>query len=129
MTQTNELLESRYGQKSTGRKYLIIGAVSLLAVIFFSFAIYSSFIGKPMASIQLTSYEQLDANHIKGNFTALTGNQAASCVFKASNAAGAIVGYSEVQIPAHNSDSKALSIVVKTVVPASVLSADECSIK
>jgi hypothetical protein len=129
MTQTTELLESRYGKKSSGRRYLIIGAVSAVAIVFFSFAIYASFIGKPMASVQLTSYEQIDANHIRGNFTALTGNQAASCVFKASNAAGAIVGYSEVEIPAHNSDGKALSIVVKTVMAASVLSADECSVK
>jgi hypothetical protein len=50
-------------------------------------------------------------------------------VFKAYNAAGAIVGYSEVYIPANNDDTKALSIVVKTVVPASVMRADGCSVK
>ena len=129
MTQTNDLLAKRYGKQSFARKPWLIATISLVAVVFFSFAFYASFFAKPVASAELTSYEQLDANHMKGNFTALTFESPASCVFKAYNSAGAIVGYSEVQIPANNDDSKALSIVVKTVVPASVLKADGCSVK
>ena len=129
MTQSKDLLQARYGKQNSKRKPWVIVASSLVAAIFFGFAIYASFFGKAVASAELTSYEQLDANHMKGNFTALTLGQPATCVFKAYNAAGAIVGYSEVYIPANNDDTKALSIVVKTVVPASVMRADGCSVK
>jgi hypothetical protein len=129
MTTNNELLAERYGKKVGKRKPWVIAGVTILALTFFSFAIYASFIGKPIASVEVTSYETQDANHIKANFTALTGEQPAACVFKAYNDAGAVVGYAEVQIPAHNDDTKALSIVVKTVVEASVLRSDSCSVK
>lgn len=129
MTQSKDLLQARYGKQNSIRKPWVIVASSLVAAIFFGFAIYASFFGKAVASAELTSYEELDANHMKGNFTALTLDQPATCVFKAYNAAGAIVGYSEVYIPANNDDTKALSIVVKTVVPASVMRADGCSVK
>ena len=119
-------MESRYGRKATKRNPFVIGIVSVIAAIFFSFAIYASFIGKPLASVELTSYEVIDAGHIRGNFFALTGDKPASCVFKAYNTAGAIVGYSEVLIPAYNDDSKPMSTVLKTVVQASVLKADGC---
>lgn len=129
MTQTNELLARRYGSQSGPRKGVVIALVSLLAVIFFSFAIYANFFGKPVASVEVTSYEQLDAHHMRANFTALTRDQPAACVFKAYTAAGAIVGFTEVEIPANNDDTKALTIVVKTVAGASVLRADGCSVK
>lgn len=129
MTQTNELLEQRYGNRNGISKRWVIFGVAIVAIIFFGFAIYASFIGKAVASAELTSYEQLDATHIKGNFTALTFDKPATCVFKAYNAGGAIVAYSEVEIPANNDDTRALSIIVKTVMPASVLKAEGCSVK
>ncbi len=129
MTETNDLLESRYGRKSGGLRVLLISFVSALVVVFFSFAIYASFIGKPMASVEVTSYEQLDAHHMKANFTAFTGDKAAACVFKAYNTAGSVVGFTEVEIPANTNDTKALAVIVKTVVAASVLRADGCSVK
>ncbi|MEY4276101.1 MAG: hypothetical protein RIS26_564 [Actinomycetota bacterium] len=129
MSQSQDLMESRYGRKTTKRSPLVIGIVSLISAIFFSFAIYASFVGKPLASVELTSYEAIDAGHIRGNFFALTGDQAASCVFKAYNTAGAIVGYTEVLVPAHNDDTKPMSTLLKTVVQASVLKADGCSVK
>ena len=129
MSQSNDVLQERYGRSTEKRKPWVVVGVALLASVFFSFAIYASFLGKPVASAELTSYEQIDATHIKGNFTALTGDTPATCVFKAYNAAGAIVGYSEVLIPANNDDTRVLSIVVKTVVPASVMKADGCSVK
>jgi hypothetical protein len=129
MTKTNDLLERRYGRKSGGRKVLVISLVSVLALVFFSFAIYASFIGKPVASVEVTSYEQLDIHHMKANFTAFTGDKSAACVFKAYNTGGSVVGFAEVEIPAHNDDTKALSVIVKTVAGASVLRADGCSVK
>ena len=60
MTQTEDLLAARYGRKSGGRKVLVISFVAALVVVFFSFAVYASFIGKPVASVEVTSYEQLD---------------------------------------------------------------------
>jgi hypothetical protein len=129
MTETNDLVKSRYGRKTGVRSRLTFGAITLLALVFFGFAIYASFIGKPLASVEVTSYEQIDSNHIRANFTAMTGNQPAACVFKAYNAGGAIVGYSEVKISANNDDTKALTVVVKTVVAASILRADGCSVK
>jgi hypothetical protein len=129
MTKTNDLLERRYGRKSGGRKVLVISLVSALALVFFSFAIYASFIGKPVASVEVTSYEQLDIHHMKANFTAYTGDKSAACVFKAYNAGGSVVGFAEVEIPANNDDTKVLSVIVKTVAGASVLRADGCSVK
>jgi hypothetical protein len=129
MTETNDLLERRYGRKSGGSRVLSISLVSALTLVFFGFAIYSSFIGKPVASVEVTSYEQLDIHHMKANFTAYTGDKSAACVFKAYNAGGSVVGFAEVEIPANNDDTKALSVIVKTVAGASVLRADGCSVK
>ena len=129
MTETNDLLKSRYGRKSNAPKPLTIVVVSVLVLVFFSFAIYASFIGKPQASVEVSSYEALDEHHMKANFTAYTGENPAACVFKAYNDGGSVVGFSEVEIPANTSDAKPLSIVVKTVVAASVLRADGCSVK
>lgn len=129
MVETTELLANRYGGAARRRKPWVIVATSLLAAIFFGFAIYASFVGKPLASAELTSYNQVDEGHMVGNFTALTGAQAASCVFKAYNGAGAIVGYAEVDIPANNPDTKALSVTVKTVLAASVLKVEGCNVK
>ena len=129
MNQNTDLLESRYGRKSGTPKPQTIFMVSVLVLVFFTFAIYASFFGKPQASVEVSSYEMLDEHHMKANFTAYTGDKPAGCVFKAYNAGGSVVGFSEVEIPANNSDSKPLSIVVKTVVAASVLRADGCSVK
>lgn len=129
MTETNDLLESRYGRKSGGRRILVISFVSALIVVFFSFAVYSSFIAKPVASVEVSSYEQLDAHHMKANFTALTRDKAAACVFKAYSAGGSVVGFTEVEIPANTDDTKALAVIVKTVSEASVLKSDGCSVK
>lgn len=129
MSQTPNVIADRYGKKKGKPSVWTIVLTSILATGFFAFAIYSSFIGKPLASVELTSYRAIDNNHIEGNFTALTGNQAASCVFKAYAARGVVVGFVEVEIPANNSDSKALKVVVKTLEPASVLRADGCSAK
>ena len=129
MTDTNDLLQHRYGRNAGSRRVAVISLVSALALVFFSFAIYASFIGKPVASVEVTSYEQLDAHHMKANFTAFTGDKPAACVFKAYSAGGSIVGFAEVEIPANNDDTKALAVIVKTVVAASVLRADGCSVK
>lgn len=129
MTQTEDLLAARYGRKSGGRKVLVISFVAALVAVFFSFAIYASFIGKPVASVEVTSYEQLDSHHMKANFTALTGDKPAACVFKAYSTGGSVVGFTEVEIPANTDDTKALAVIVKTVVAASVLRADGCSVK
>ena len=129
MTDTNDLLERRYGRKSGRSRVLVISLVSALTLVFFGFAIYSSFIGKPVASVEVTSYEQLDIHHMKANFTARTGDKPAACVFKAYSAGGSIVGFAEVEIPANNDDTKALAVIVKTVAGASVLRADGCSVK
>ena len=129
MNQNTDLLESRYGRKSSAPKPLTIVVVSVLVLVFFSFAIYASFFGKPQASVEVSSYEMLDEHHMKANFTAYTGDKPAGCVFKAYNAGGSVVGFSEVEIPANTSDTKPLSIIIKTVVGASVLRADGCSVK
>ena len=129
MSQTSDLLAERYGKQNRSPKVWIIAGITVIAVIFFSFAIYANFVAKPVASAELSSYETVDATHIRGNFTALTFDQPASCIFKAYNAGGAIVGYSEVEIPANNSDAKPLGILVKTVVEATVLKVEGCSVK
>lgn len=129
MSQTNELLTKRYGGASTTPKPLTIVLASALLAIFFGFAIYASFFAEPPASVKVSSYKQLDENHIQANFTAYTGNKPAACVFKAYTAEGVIVGFIEVQIPPNNDDTRALSVVLKTVVGADVLKADGCSVK
>lgn len=129
MSQTPDLMAARYGKKKGKTSVWTIVLTSAIAVTFFSFAIYASFIGKPLASVELTSYQAIDENHIEGNFTALTGDQPASCVFKAYATRGVVVGFVEVEIPANNSESKALKVVVKTLEPASVLRADGCAVK
>jgi hypothetical protein len=129
MSQTNNLLAERYGRKPTKVRPLTALLIAVAVLGFFGFAIYASFIGKGLASVEVTNYQNVDANHIAADFTALTGSQPASCVFKAYDDAGSVVGFSEVAIPANNSDSRVLRIVVKTVVPASVLKADSCSVK
>lgn len=129
MTESNDLIAERYGSAAGKRRPLVIGFVSALLLAFFSFAIYSNFFGKPVASVEVSSYEKLDIHHIKANFTARTGDKPAACVFKAFDTAGATVGYAEVEIPANNDDTKALSVVVKTIAAAAVLRADGCSVK
>ena len=129
MTKTQDTLANRYGRKDGRLSPLSITIASVLLTVFFSFAIYSSFLAMPAASVSVTSYENLDEHHMKANFTALTGEQPAVCVFKAYNSGGALVGYSEVLIPANNDDSRALETVVKTVVTAAVLKSDGCSVK
>lgn len=129
MTQTEEVLAKRYGRKSGRLSPLAITIASVLLVTFFSFAIYSSFLAKPAASAVVTSYENQDQHHIRASFTAFTADRAAVCVFKAYTTGGSLVGFSEVEIPANNDDTRALEIVVKTVVAASVLKADGCSVK
>ena len=129
MTQTNDLLAERYRGNSGKGRPLVIGFVSVLVIVFFSFAIYANFFGKPVASVEVSSYEKLDIHHMKANFTAHTGDQPAACVFKAFDTGGATVGYAEVEIPANNDDTKALSVVVKTIAAAAVLRADGCFVK
>ena len=126
---TTPKLAARYGQRSSKlRPQTVILSVSLL-LVFFGFAIYASFIGKPVASVELTSYEQIDGGRILGNYVARTGNQPASCAFKAFATRGSVVGFVEVEIPANNSDTKALQVVVKTIEPATVLRSDGCHVK
>jgi hypothetical protein len=128
MAQTTKM-DERYGRRSSKLRPSTIVLASALLLGFLIFAIYSSFIAKPLASVEVTSYQQVDANHILGNYTALTGPEGASCSFKASAARGNVVGFVEVQIPANNSDKKALQVIVKTLEPASVLRADGCLVK
>lgn len=129
MTETHDLLAERYGRGTSKRNPLVIGFVGALLITFFSFAIYANFFGKPVASVEVTSYEKIDIHHIRANFTARTGDQPAACVFKAFDTGGTTVGYAEVEIPANNDDAKALSIVVKTISAAAVLRTDGCSVK
>jgi hypothetical protein len=129
MSENQDILASRYGRKSGKLSPTSIAVAAVLLTVFFSFAIYSSFFAKPAASVEVTSYQKLDDHHVQASFTAFTADKPAACVFKAFNDSSSIVGYAEVQIPAHNDDTKALQIVVKTVVPASVLRADGCSVK
>jgi cell division septal protein FtsQ len=128
MAQTTKM-DERYGRRGSKLRPSTIVLASALLLGFLVFAIYSSFIAKPLASVEVTSYQQVDANHILGNYTALTGPEGASCRFKASAARGNVVGFVEVQIPANNSDKKALQVIVKTLEPASVLRADGCRVK
>ena len=129
MTETETNLDARYGRKNGKLSPLQLTVAVVLLTAFFGFAIYSSFLAQPAASVSVTSYEPLDEHHIQASFTAFTADKPAACVFKAYSSGGALVGYSEVKIPANNDDSRALEIVVKTVVAASVLKADGCSVK
>lgn len=122
-------LDERYGRSKNevSKTTLVLVALALLA--FFTFAIYSTFIAKPLASVEVISYKKIDDTHMRGNFTALTGDQPSSCSFKAYAARGNVVGFVEVEIPANNSDKLALQVIVKTLEPASVLKADGCRFK
>jgi len=122
-------IENRYGspKKRYGRTSLIVG-ISLLAG-FLGFAIYSNFLAESQASVEVTSYNIVDASHMSANFTAFTGSKAATCVFKAYNANGVVVGYSEVEVPANTTDSQKLQTVVKTVIPAVTIKSDRCIVK
>lgn len=129
MSEKTANLEERYGRSDnkvgTTTKFLVL----LALLSFFSFAIYSTFVAKPLASVEITSYKKIDNTHIRGNFTALTLDRAASCSFKAYAARGNVVGFVEVEIPANNSDKLALQVIVKTLEPAAVLKADGCRVK
>jgi hypothetical protein len=129
MSQKQTVLESRYGKQRTKTGWIGITIAAVSAVTFFTFAIYASFIGKPVASVELASYHQLDKNHMEGSFTALTADKPASCVFKAYSTRGTVVGFAEVGIPANQSDAQALKVVVKTLEAATVLRTDGCSVK
>ena len=129
MTKTEDVLAARYGKKKTGGRVAVLGFVGILLSLFFGFGIYWNFIAKPVISIELLSFEPVDANHISGKYTALTGEQAGTCVVKAFDNAGQIVGYSEVQLPAGTSDKVVSEVIVKTVLPATIMKADSCSVK
>lgn len=129
MSETATLLENRYGKGSRKLGPAAVAIIVISTLLFFGFAIYSSFFGKPVASIEVTSYQKLDENHIQANFTAFTASQPAACVLKAYDTGGSIVGFAEIAIPANNDDTKALTAVVKTVAGASVLRADGCTVK
>lgn len=122
-------LDERYGRSKNEVSKTTLVLVGIALAAFFTFAIYSTFIAKPLASVEVRSYKKLDATHMRGNFTALTGDQPASCSFKAYAARGNVVGFVEVEIPANNSDKLALQVIVKTLEPASVLKADGCRVK
>jgi hypothetical protein len=129
MSEKTTKLEERYGRSENKFSLTTKVLAALALVAFFSFAIYSTFIAKPLASVEVTSYEKIDDTHIRGNFTALTGDLAASCSFKAYEAKGKVVGFVEVEIPANNSDKLALQVIVKTLEPAAVLKSDGCRVK
>lgn len=129
MGTSQNLLEERYGRKKTGGRIFVIIFVSVLALAFFSFAIYSSFFGKPVGSVELLSYSASDSNHMTGKYTALTDSKSVSCVFKAYDTNGVVVGYLEQEIPANHSDKITETVVVKTVLQASILKADACGVK
>ncbi|MEY4398472.1 MAG: hypothetical protein RLZ53_1048 [Actinomycetota bacterium] len=129
MTKTDDVLAARYGKKKSGGRIAVLGFVGVLLTLFFGFGIYWNFIAKPDVSIELLSFAPVDANHISGKYTALTGDQAGTCVVKALDGSGQIVGYLELEIPAGTSDKVAYEVIVKTVVPASILKADTCSVK
>jgi len=122
-------LNDRYGRSDRKLRTSTKVLAGVLLASFLSFAVYASFIAEPAASVELASYEQVDANHIAGNYTAFTASKRASCVFKAYATRGNVVGFVEVEIPANHSDKKALQVVVKTLEPASVLRADGCTVK
>jgi len=125
----NTNLDERYGRSNRKLRPSTLVFVGVLLAGFFGFAIYANFIAKPIASVELLSYKATDANHMVGNFTARTGDKAASCGFKAYATRGNVVGYVEIEIPANTSDTKALQVVVKTLEPSSVLRADGCRVK
>lgn len=129
MTKTEDVVAARYGRKKTGGRIAVLGFVGALLVLFFSFGIYWNFFAKPAISIELLSFEPVDANHISGKYSALTHDQAGTCVLKAFDGSGQIVGYSEVQLPAGTSDKLVSEVIVKTVLPATILKADACSVK
>ena len=129
MTKTEDVLAARYGKKKTGGRVAVLGFVGVLLALFFGFGIYWNFIAKPAVSIELLSFEPVDANLISGKYTALTGEQAGSCVIKALDGSGQIVGYSEIALAAGTSDKVVSEVVVKTVLPATILKADNCSVK
>jgi hypothetical protein len=129
MTKTEDLLAARYGKKKTGGRIAVLGFVGVLLALFFGFGIYWNFIAKPAVSIELLSFEPVDANHISGKYTALTGDQAGSCVVKAFDGSGQIVGYTEITLAAGTSDKIVSEVIVKTVLPATILKADACSVK
>lgn len=128
MTPTTNI-DERYGRRGNKLRPSTIFLASLLLLGFVIFAIYSNCVAKPLASVEIATYEQIDDHHIIGNYTALTGEQAASCSFKAFATRGNVVGFVEVEIPANNSDKKPLQVVVKTLEPASVLRTDGCRVK
>lgn len=129
MTKTEDVLVARYGRKKTGGRIAVLGFVGVLLALFFGFGIYWNFIAKPAISIELLSFEPVDANHISGKYTARTGDQAGTCVIKAFDNSGLIVGYTEVQLAAGTSDNVVSEVIVKTVLPATILKADTCSVK
>lgn len=129
MTKTQDVLAARYGQKNKGGRVAVLVFVGILLVLFFGFGIYWNFLAKPAASIELLSFKPIDSNHISGKYTALTGDQPAACVVKAFDGSGQIVGYLELALPAGTSDKVVSEVVVKTVLPATILKADSCSVK
>lgn len=129
MTKTEDVLAARYGKKKTGGRVAVLGFVGVLLALFFGFGIYWNFIAKAVVSIELQSFEPVDANHISGKYTALTGDQAGSCVVKAFDNVGQIVGYTEIALAAGTSDKVVSEVIVKTVLPATILKADSCSVK
>ena len=122
-------MDERYSRGGNKLRPSTIILSSLLLLGFVIFAIYSNFVAKPLASAEITSYQQIDDHHMLGNYTALTGEQTASCSFKAFATRGNVVGFVEVEIPANHSDKKPLQVVVKTLEPASVLRTDGCRVK
>jgi hypothetical protein len=129
MSNKSSALEGRYQRPSNTVSPLTKVLIGFVLAGFLAFGIYANFIGRPLASVELTSFQKVDATTISGTFTALTGSQAADCAFKAFTTNGAIVGYLEVEVPPNNDDAKPLNVVVKTSYEASVLKADGCRVK
>jgi hypothetical protein len=129
MSKNTSTLEGRYQRPSNSVSPLTKVLIGLALAAFLAFGIYANFLGRPLASVELTSFQKVDATTISGTFTALTGSQPADCAFKAFTTNGAIVGYLEVEIPANNDDAKPQNVVVKTTYEASVLKADGCRVK
>ena len=129
MSKNPSTLEGRYQRPSNSVSPITKILMALAVAAFLAFGIYANFLGRPLASAELTSFQKVDALTISGTFTALTGSQAADCAFKAFTTNGAIVGYLEVEIPPNNDDAMPLTVVVKTTYEASVLKADGCRVK
>jgi hypothetical protein len=129
MSKNPSTLEGRYQRPSNSVSPITKILMALAVAAFLAFGIYANFLGRPLASAELTSFQKVDALTISGTFTALTGSQAADCAFKAFTTNGAIVGYLEVEIPPNNDDAKPITVVVKTTYEASVLKADGCRVK